>query len=73
VQKLPITARPGLDLLAQGAPITLLVDGAPIATLTGPEHTAWWQLARGRHTFQAVATGRDGVRVTSEEVVVNVE
>ncbi|MBM4459651.1 MAG: penicillin-binding protein [Chloroflexi bacterium] len=73
VQKLPISARPGLDLLAQGAPITLLVDGAPIATLTGPEHTAWWQLARGRHTFQAVATGRDGVRVTSEEVEVYVE
>ncbi len=76
---------PGLPLSAQAAPVTalvaglsvsnvtLLVDGRPLADVTGPDYTAWWRLQPGRHTFQAVAISADGRAEHSEEVVVFVE
>ncbi len=76
---------PGLPLNAQAIPITALpapglednivlwVDGALLAPAPGPEYTAWWALAKGRHTFQAVAHRPNGQEVRSAEVVVFVE
>ncbi|PKO23004.1 MAG: penicillin-binding protein [Chloroflexi bacterium HGW-Chloroflexi-1] len=69
-QKLPITARPGPALEAQGAPVTLLLDGAPFATVGSPDYTAWWPLSAGQHTFQAVATGANGRKEKSEPITV---
>jgi hypothetical protein len=71
-QRLPITARPGPELVAD-APITLLLDGTPLATVRGPDYTAWWPLIRGQHVFQAVATGPDGTRIVSANVIISVE
>ena len=69
-QKLPVTARlsPQLD-----APVTLLVDGAPFASVHGPDYTAWWPLTRGRHTLQAAVTLPDGQTAASEPLTVFVE
>jgi len=72
-QKLPITARPGEALRANGAAVTLLVDGAPLAVVSGPDYTAWWPLASGRHTFEAVAVAADGTRIRSAQINVLVE
>ena len=68
-QQVPVTTLPG----SESSTLTLLVDGAPFAALTGPDYTAWWTLAKGRHTFQAVASRADGTRTESEQVVVFVE
>jgi len=69
-QKLPITARPGPALAAQGAPVTLLLDGAPFAAVGAPDYTAWWPLSPGQHTFQAIATSENGGAEKSEPVTV---
>ncbi len=69
-QAIPITAlaAPGLD-----GTIVLWADGAPLAPAPGPEHTAWWTLVKGQHTFQAIARLADGQEVRSAEVIVFVE
>lgn len=72
-QEVPVSVLPGTALAAEGAPITLLVDGEPFAQVTAPEYTAWWRLIRGRHTFQASTPGSDGHAVFSAEVTVVVE
>jgi membrane peptidoglycan carboxypeptidase len=68
-QQVPVTALPG----SESVEVTLMVDGAPFAALTGPDYTAWWTLTVGRHTFQAVAGLTDGSQARSEPVVVFVE
>ncbi len=72
-QRLPITARPGPGIGSQDASVTIYLDGAPLAEVQAPDFTAWWPLARGRHTFQAVVTGLDGKVKRSDPVVVFVE
>jgi membrane peptidoglycan carboxypeptidase len=72
VQRVPITARPNAEIVSQNAPVTLLLDGALLATASGPDYTVWWPLARGWHTFQAVATF-DGQTLQSEPVNVFVD
>lgn len=69
-QEVPVTALPRFE--PQGK-IVLLVDGATYGTLAGPEFTAWWPLAKGRHTFEAVTVAADGTEVRSGEVIVFVE
>jgi hypothetical protein len=72
IQRVPITARPSAEIVSQNAPVTLLLDGALLATASGPDYTVWWPLARGWHTFQAVATF-DGQTLQSEPVNVFVD
>jgi hypothetical protein len=72
-QKLPITARLGEALRAGDAAVTLLVDGAELAVVAGPDYTAWWPLTAGAHTFEAVAAGADGLRIRSAPIHVSVE
>ncbi len=72
-QKLPITARLDPQLVALDAPVTLLVDGAPFAIVSGPDHTAWWPLTLGRHTLLAAVTSPDGQPVASEPITIFVE
>jgi membrane peptidoglycan carboxypeptidase len=72
-QKLPITARLGEALHAQAAAVTLLVDGAPLAVVAGPDYTAWWPLTAGAHTFEAIVAGADGTRIRSAPIYVLVE
>ncbi|MCU0500741.1 MAG: hypothetical protein MUC51_03070 [Anaerolineae bacterium] len=72
-QKLPITARLAAQLIALDVPVTLLVDGAPFASVRGPDYTAWWPLTRGRHTLQAVVTWPDGQPAASEPITIFVE
>jgi membrane peptidoglycan carboxypeptidase len=68
-QQVPVTALPEGEI----GDLTLLVDGMRFAALPGPDYTAWWTLSRGKHTFQAIATQKDGARTASEAVVVFVE
>ncbi len=72
-QEVPVTALPGSTLAAEGASITLTVDGAPFAQAAAPDYTAWWPLTRGQHIFQATARGADGSEIVSSKVVVTVE
>jgi len=67
-QQLPITVLPGRELTAADRPITLLVDGQPFATVSGPEYTAWWPLTVGQHTFRALASNPDGAVIYSAPV-----
>ena len=52
-------AEPGLG------PVTLYVDGAPVATLASPPYEAWWPLSPGEHTAWARSTLPTGEVVTS--------
>jgi membrane carboxypeptidase/penicillin-binding protein PbpC len=72
-QRVAVTAVPGTALLADGAAVSLLLDGTPLARVSGPDYTAWWQLQPGSHTFQAWALGPKGQRVTSEPITVLVQ
>ncbi len=48
--------------------VTLLVDGATLATFTQPPYRALWQLQVGDHTVQAVGVDGEGRRVESEVI-----
>jgi hypothetical protein len=72
-QKLQVTAMPGPELRRNGSAITLLLDGGPFATVSGPDYTTWWQLATGEHTFEATGRRGDGTQVTSTVVRIYVE
>ena len=65
-QEVPVTALFRVDPMGE---IVLLVDGAPYGHLAGPEFTAWWPLARGRHTFEAITRDTAGVEVSSGQAV----
>jgi membrane peptidoglycan carboxypeptidase len=72
-QRAPITAQVRGELAGDGAPVTLLLDGAIFAQVRGPDYTAWWPLAPGRHVWQAVATQIGGAPAISEPVIITVE
>lgn len=70
-QRLPIAvAASGTLALAEG---TLLLDGAPLATLGALPLHHHWSLARGSHTVQAIGTTRDGQPIRSEIISFTVE
>jgi membrane peptidoglycan carboxypeptidase len=69
-QQIPVTALPSVAL---AGPVTLLVDGQPLAIVDGPEWSAWWPLETGRHTFAARAVGADGTELRAADVVILVE
>jgi penicillin-binding protein 1C len=48
--------------------VTLLVDGASIATAAQPPYRALWKLTPGEHTVQAVGLDADGNRVASASI-----
>jgi membrane peptidoglycan carboxypeptidase len=73
VQRIAVTAAPGAVFGSSGVEVTLLIDGAPLAQVVGPDYTAWWQLQAGRHSFQAAATGPGGETATSDAVTVLIE
>jgi hypothetical protein len=73
VQRIAVTAAPGAAFGSSGVKVTLLVDGAPLAQVVGPDYTAWWQLQAGRHSFQAVAMGPGGETARSAAVTVLIE
>ncbi len=56
----------------RSATVTLTADGATLAQVSGPDYTEWWPLQRGVHTLQAVATRRDGSRIISKPIVIQV-
>lgn len=70
VQQLPVTA---LAAFPTAGDITLTVNGVAFATVSGPEYTAWWTLAPGRHVFAAYARREDGSLEHSAEVAVVIE
>ncbi len=53
--------------------VTLVVDGLPVAVLSGPQFEYWWQLALGKHTFQARADTQSGEKLSSEMVTIDVK
>jgi penicillin-binding protein 1C len=70
-QQLLVAARPadGVSLRQ----VTLLVDGRPLATLTGLPYQALWPMEVGAHTFTAVGVDADGNGVESDLVAIEVE
>jgi membrane peptidoglycan carboxypeptidase len=73
VQRIAVTAVTGAELVAYEPRVTLLLDGAPLASMEGPDYTAWWPLQAGRHTFQAMAMGPGGQKVASDFVTVLIQ
>lgn len=70
-QRLPIAvAASGSRALAEG---TLLLDGAPLASLAAFPLQLYWSLVRGSHTLQAIGTTYDGQPVRSEIITFTVE
>jgi membrane carboxypeptidase/penicillin-binding protein PbpC len=70
-QQIVVAARPadGVSLRQ----VTLLVDGQPWATLTGPPYRALWPMAVGTHTFTAVGVDGEGNEVEGNRVIIEVE
>ncbi len=70
MQQIVVAARPadGVSLRQ----VTLLVDGRPLATLTGPPYTARWSMTVGTHVFQAVGVDGEGNQIAGPEVTVEV-
>jgi 1A family penicillin-binding protein len=52
--------------------VTLYVDGAALATLSGPPYQARWQMTPGTHTFWAVGEDVGGRVLESDRVVIEV-
>jgi membrane peptidoglycan carboxypeptidase len=73
VQRVAVAAVPGTELIADNSAVILLLDGAPLAGVQGPDYTAWWQLQPGRHTFQALAVRPGGEQVASDPVSVLIQ
>ena len=68
-QRIELKARAGRD---DAAIVTFLVDGQPLAALSGPPYRAFWQLAPGRHRAEvrvADAHGRETRSAPVEFVV----
>ncbi len=53
--------------------ITLLLDGAPLATLSQAPYRVWWTLTPGAHTVAAVAIDTAGQTITSAPLAFTVE
>jgi len=69
-QQLLVAVRPadGVSLRE----VTLLVDGQPLKTLTGPPYQALWPMVVGTHSFSAVGVDVEGSKVRGDRVVIEV-
>ncbi len=71
LQKIQVAARLGAGPAMTS--VTLLVDGEPIGVFARSPYRAFWHLAAGKHTVQAVGIDQEGKRVESEIVHFQVE
>jgi len=69
-QKILVAARPAESVAIQE--ITLLADGEPLATLTGPPYQTLWVLEPGRHTFTSVGVDSSGGAIEGNSVIIEV-
>jgi 1A family penicillin-binding protein len=69
-QRILVAARPGTGAIL--GPVTLYVDGRPLATLPGPPYEVYWALEPGTHAFWAEAVDSQGMAVKSGAVSVEV-
>ena len=69
-QRIELKARAGRD---DAAIVTFLVDGQPLAALSGPPYRAFWQLAPGRHRAEVRVAGAHGRETRSAPVEFVVE
>lgn len=53
--------------------LKLWVDGAPIVSPAQSPYEGWWQLAAGRHTAWATATGAEGENLATDHVTFEVK
>ncbi len=69
-QQIVVAARPadGVSLRQ----VTLLADGRPLATLSGPPYQALWPMAVGTHVFTALGIDTAGNEVQGNRVTVEV-
>ncbi|MBV9789941.1 MAG: PBP1A family penicillin-binding protein, partial [Chloroflexi bacterium] len=63
-QQIEIQARAGGDI----ASLTIYIDGAPLATFSGPPYRAFWPLTPGLHRAHVVTKDRQGSQRISEQV-----
>lgn len=70
-QQIEIAARPGSTTLLDQ--VTLVVDGKAIGAFTRPPYRAFWVLASGEHTVQAIGLDSQGMPVSSAAVRFAVE
>ncbi|HRQ37666.1 MAG TPA: transglycosylase domain-containing protein [Chloroflexota bacterium] len=63
-QKLPVEAVAAAHMQS----VTLWLDDAPLATLTGPPYRVWWALTPGVHTMWAEGVDAEGTAVQSERI-----
>jgi len=70
VQQVVVAARPadGVSLRQ----VTLLVDGHPLATLTGSPYQSLWPMAVGTHTFTAMGVDTEGNVIEGNSVTIKV-
>ena len=52
--------------------VKIYVDGAALASFSGPPYQAWWTLAAGQHRFWAEGVDVNGETVKSEVVTITV-
>ena len=69
MQQLELTARAEVVMRQ----VTIMVDGAPIATLSRPPYRAIWQLTPGDHLVRAVGLDAYGAALDSPPVTFRVE
>jgi 1A family penicillin-binding protein len=69
-QRIELKARAGRD---DATTVTILVDGQPLAALSGPPYRAFWQLAPGRHRAEVRVTDAKGRETRSAPVEFVVE
>ena len=58
---------------ADATRVEFMVDGQVWASVSTMPYHAWWVIQPGTHRIEAVAVMRDGTRIASEPVVVEVE
>jgi hypothetical protein len=70
-QRILVAARPGAG--AALGPVTLYLDGRPLATFQGPPYQVYWALEPGSHAFWAEGVDAQGDTVRSGEVEIGVK
>jgi membrane carboxypeptidase/penicillin-binding protein len=69
-QQIEVSVWPGASVRL--TEVLLLVDGRPLARLDRPPYSTLWTLEQGSHLFSAEGVTAGGVRVTSNQVQVQV-
>jgi hypothetical protein len=68
-QRIEVSAQVSVDATR----VEFMADGQVWATVASASYRAWWAIQPGPHRIQVVAVLRDGTRIASEPVVVEVE